>query len=115
MLGMLTQLAIIQIFSCVVINYGIVHICEIVVLCKFWVLDYISLDTVVYHMWCGLHLFMYIHLLVLVSGHCCFCSPNLMDILVKLCDSCWVSVFKLLFIFIFNCVPLSNVLNGFLL
>ena len=31
----------------------------------------------------------------------------------KLCDSCWVSMFKLLWIVIFQCVPLSDVLNGF--
>ena len=62
MLGMLNHLEIIQLFSYVIINDRIGHICEIVVLCHFsWVSYFIFIETVVYHLWCGLHLYMDIH------------------------------------------------------
>ena len=69
MLGILTQLAIIQLFSCAIINDHIGHLCEIVVLCHcYWVSDFIFLGTFVYQLWCGLHLFMDINYPVLVYG-----------------------------------------------
>ena len=116
MLSILTQLAIIQLISYAIINDRIGHLCEIFVLCHCsWVSVFIVLGKFFCNLWCGLHVFMDINYPVLVYGRCCLCAINLIDLLGKLCDSCWVSVFQLVFIFIFKCVALSAVLNGVLL
>ena len=116
MLGMLTQLKIIQICYCVIMNDCIGDIYEIVVLCHCsCVADLIFLETVFYHLCCGLQFVMDINYSVLVSGCCCCCAINLIDNLEKFCNSCWVSVFQVLLIFIFNCVPLYVVFSGVLL
>ena len=78
----------------------------------YWVSDNIVLETFVYQLRCGIHLFMHIHQSVFVSGCCCFCAIDLIDLLRKLCYSGWVSVFQLLLIVIFHRVPLSAFLNG---
>ena len=116
MLSILTQLAIIQLISYAIINDRIGHLCEIFVLCHCsWVSVLIVLGKFFYNLWCGLHVFTDINYPVLVYGRCCLCAINLIDLLGKLCDSCWVFVFQLVFIFIFKCVALSAVLNGVLL
>ena len=116
MLGMINQLAIIQLFSHVIINDLVGHFGEIVMLCHcYWVSDNIVLETFVYQLRCGIHLFMHIHYPVLVSGRCCCCAIYLIDILGSFSFSGWVSVFQLLLFVIFNCVPLSDVLNEVLL
>ena len=112
---MINQLAIIQLFSHVIINDLVGHFGEIVMLCHcYWVSDNIVLETFVYQLRCGIHLFMHIHQSVFVSGCCCFCAIDLIDLLRKLCYSGWVSVFQFLLFIIFHCVSLSGVLNGVL-
>ena len=110
---MLTQLAIIQLFSCVIINVLIWHLCWIFVLCRcFWELAFVVLEIVVYPLWCCLHLFIDIYQPVLVPGWCCFCDIHMIALLCQLVDSCRLPVFQRVKILMFNCVPLSAVLNG---
>ena len=72
MVGILTQLAMIKFLSRVIINDHVGHFGEIIVLCHLsWVSYNIVMETVVYQLRYGLHLFMYIHYPLLVFVCCC--------------------------------------------
>ena len=111
--GMITKLAIIQLFSGVIINDCISHMCWNVVLCNcLWEFACTVLEPVVYHLWFCPHLLMDIHWPLLVPSLYWCCALNLIDLLCQLGDSCRVTVFQRVLIVMFNCVTMYYVLNG---